>query len=186
MRRTFGIIISAAMIGAMFAIPQSAGAVCTTRGAKAVANPSVTQGEVDNRQSDVYKVVVPKGQQGYIHAAFFTGDIDMTVCKVSTAKRTKVVCYSHNMAALGDGCHAQEASIPLPEPVWNPDTYLVEWGPPLGPGTYRVTLKHCFSSRDGEGCDYTDDPVGLGDPASAPGALDDAPAIPYLLAFATQ
>lgn len=177
MRRTIGTIIAVALMGAMFAVPTASVAACTTRGAKAMPADTPTQGDVDNGQTDAYKLVVPKGKQGMVHVAFLNGDIDISICKVSTARTTKVVCYSHNMAAVGDGCHlGNEGSVPDAADIFTTD-YLVQWGPPLGPGTYRMNVKHCFSSKDGEGCDYADDITG------EKGAADAAPPIAYVAFF---
>ena len=148
---------------------------CTAPSTVLNANSAVT-GDVDNGQIDHYKITVPANTSEFVHLQMAYGDLDLQVCRVNGSGH---VCTSDNYAFVFDGCHLYDASLIDPE-----DPIFLAWGKPLTPGTYRVSVKHCFSSQDEGGCDYTDyDPV-TGDIPLAPGALDPAPAIPYVLAFA--
>ena len=147
---------------------------CTVAGATGTEANSVTPSQVEDGKITRHKLVVPKGSVGLFHVRPTYGDLDIMVCK--KGKRGHVY-YGHNM--FDDGMHAPDANVPCPAGLCTGDN-LYEWGPPLKPGTYRLDIKACCSSKDGDGCDYS------GDIAGQPGAFDPIPAIPYLLMFATQ
>ena len=175
-RRTLASVSALAAMILTFSIPQIASANdCASGSGPELAPGSITPGSVDDGQTSKYKLTVPSGQSGFLHMHMSHGDVDIRVCKSGVE-----VCYSHNTVLLGDGCALADANVQLPAtPVTNEGS-LTTWGVPLGAGTYRLDVIHCFSSKDGDGCDYADDLAG------EPGALDAAPAIQFVVAFATD
>ena len=170
MRTRISILIAGLVLASGLApAPAYHGSKCTLTGLPTVAGP-VAQDAVNEGKIDRFKVKVPAGRQGFLHIQPLNGDADVSVCRSGRAH----VCESTNTATIGDGCHVTEANDStglFTAPVWG-------WGPPLRPGTYRVDVLHCFSSRAPTGsCDYSpqDD-----------GALDGLGPIQYLIFFVTN
>lgn len=172
MRIRTGIVSASALLVLLLAPTQASAACLSAGGRTELAQDSLTPGAVDNGEVDKYLLTVPGGTTGYLHLAMFNGDIDIEVCRNSN---NATVCEGTNFALMGDGCHAPELNDPLE---------FNTWGNALAPGTYRLDVKHCFSSVEGPGCDYLDNIQGTG--VGVPGAHDAAPAVQYVLAFVTN
>ena len=170
MRKFTAALCATAMVALLFAVSPAA-ASCLGSGGRSDLATGVTPGDVDNGEVDKYKLTVPSGQLGYVAIQMFNGDIDIKVC---TNNGNELVCEGTNFMGINDGCHVSELNDPS-------GLGLYEWGNALPPGTYRLDVQHCFSSVEGPGCDYLDQYPGM-----EPGTHDDAPAVQYVIAFATN
>lgn len=154
-------LVAIVALSALSSMP--AQAACSYSGSALTSGaPKVDQ--VDDGQVDTYKIEVKANQVAEILLQAANGDIDMRVCNTANGAE---VCYSHNQYPIADGCIDEGT-----------ETDIQDVGPQLSPGKYRITINACWSSKDGDNCDYADP---FGDGSGAPGALDPLPAVQYVL-----
>jgi hypothetical protein len=149
---------------AVLAAPNEAVAACgfadVPTVSKKMANANGTIDAVDQGKVDRYTLKLSKGEH-YL-TVWSPGDIDLIVCK-RVRHSWRQVCYSHNSAAVPDGCLAEDSE----------DALVVQGVGPflVGPGKFRILLRQCTNTA----CGY---------PALPDPAPHDAPVpLPYLLSL---